>query len=77
MVVKSERLSDAEMVHNHLTRAVCKRPCLVLVKSFKHCPSRLFQLCADMYNDQDTARPHQVNRAFERYRTCIADIVEQ
>ena|SRR6266851_5712296 len=77
MVVKSEYLSDAKMVHNHLARAVSKGPHLILIELFKHCPSRLFKLFADMHDHQDTARSHQVNGAFERHGTCIADIVEQ
>jgi hypothetical protein len=32
MMVKSEHLSDAKMVHNHLARAVSKGPLLILTK---------------------------------------------
>jgi hypothetical protein len=65
------------MVHNHLARAVSKGPHLILVESFKHWPSRLCKLCADMPDHQDTARSHQVKRAFEHHGTGIADVVEQ
>ena len=77
MMVKSKYLAEPEVFHDHLGSAVRKRPLLILIEPFKHrlsCPLYLF---ADMDNGENTACPHQVNRAFERYRSSIADIGEQ
>ena len=77
MMVKSEHLAEPEVVHGHLGRAIRKRPLLILIEPFKHRPGRLFQLFTDMDNDENAACPHQVNSAFERYRTSVTDIRKQ
>ena len=77
MMIESEDLSDTEAFHHHLAGTVRKRPLFILVESLKHFPGRTLDFFRNINNRQDACRSHQVDRAFERNCTRVANVEQQ